>query len=163
MQSSTCPVIQYLDQVINESSQLHLAWSSTTETMLLVTEKWKYLKVTHDLTVKNMFQFFTSNTGQWYWMIVARWHSISFLYIGVTWALSQSPGNIPVKSVFWYIFWRIDAALEAHSFRIPAGTLSGLAALWACKFPNNFWTPLTVTVLEYQACPMGYFYPSLGY
>ena len=53
-----------------------------------------------------------------------------FLWIGTICAFNQSEGGVPEDIDFWNMIVRMGAILEAISFRILAGMLSGPWALF---------------------------------
>ena len=66
------------------------------------------------------------------------------LWIGTICAFNQSEGGVPEFIDFWNINVRMGAILEAISFRILAGMLSGPWALFGFNSFSNFSTLLTV-------------------
>ena len=67
-----------------------------------------------------------------------------FLWIGTVCAFNQSEGGVPEFIDFWNMIVRMGAILEAISFRILAGMLSGPWALFGFNSLSNFSMPLTV-------------------
>ena len=59
-------------------------------------------------------------------------------------AFNQSEGGVPEFIDFWNMIVRMGAILEAISFRILAGMLSGPLALFGFNSLSNFSMPLTV-------------------
>ena len=67
-----------------------------------------------------------------------------FLWIGTICAFNKSEGEVPEFIDFWNKIVRMGAVLEAISFRILAGLLSGPWALFDFNSFSNFSMPLTV-------------------
>jgi hypothetical protein len=67
-----------------------------------------------------------------------------FLWIGTICVFNQSEGGVPEFIDFWNMIVRMGAILEAISFRILAGMLSGPWALFGFNSLSNFSMPLTV-------------------
>ena len=57
---------------------------------------------------------------------------------------NQSEGGVPEFIDFWNMIVRMGVIVEAISFRILAGMLSGPWALYGFTSVSNFSTPLTV-------------------
>ena len=67
-----------------------------------------------------------------------------FLWIWTICAFNQSEGGVPEFIDFWNMVVRMGAIVEAISFRILAGMLSGLWALFGFNSISNFSAPLAV-------------------
>ena len=67
-----------------------------------------------------------------------------FLWIGIICAFNHSEGGVLEFIDFWNIIVRMGAILEAISFSILAGLLSGPWALFGVNSFSNFSKPLTV-------------------
>ena len=67
-----------------------------------------------------------------------------FLWIVTICAFNQSEGGVPEFIDFWNIIVGMGAVLEAISFRILAGMMSGPRALCGINAFRNFSMPLTV-------------------
>ena len=67
-----------------------------------------------------------------------------FLWIGTICAFNQFEGGVPEFIDFWSMIVRMGAILEAISFRILAGMLSGPWALFGFNSLSNCSMPLTV-------------------
>ena len=64
-----------------------------------------------------------------------------FLWIGTICAFNQSEGGVLDFIDFWNMIVRMGAILEAISFRILAGTLSGPWGLFGFNSLSNFSMP----------------------
>ena len=81
-------------------------------------------------------------TGEGDWPIV--WGNGSVILFVDMCAFNLSEGGVPTFIDFWNVIVRMGAILEAISFRILAGMLSGPWALFGFNSFSSFSTPLTV-------------------